>query len=56
MISTSTAADFVLKFRGLSADRTVEFHNAKFKAKFHTSEFRDANSTEQNFKTKNSTI
>ncbi|WP_298977149.1 hypothetical protein [uncultured Campylobacter sp.] len=56
MISTSTAVDFGLKFKGLGADKAVEFHNAKFKAKFHTSEFRDANSTQQNFKTQNSTI
>nr|WP_315005185.1 hypothetical protein [uncultured Campylobacter sp.] len=34
MISTSTATDFSLKFRGLGADRAVEFHNAKFKTNF----------------------
>nr|WP_315048273.1 hypothetical protein [uncultured Campylobacter sp.] len=51
MISTSTAADFDLKFRGSGADRVAEFYGVKFKIKFHAAEFRDANSTEQNFAT-----
>ncbi|WP_298081882.1 hypothetical protein [uncultured Campylobacter sp.] len=40
----------------MGADRVAEFYDAKFKAEFHAAEFRDANSTEQNFKTQNSMI
>nr|WP_314380997.1 hypothetical protein [uncultured Campylobacter sp.] len=51
MISTSTAADFGLKFKGSGADPVTEFYGVKFKTEFHAAEFRDANSTKQNFKT-----
>ncbi|WP_297917192.1 hypothetical protein [uncultured Campylobacter sp.] len=56
MTSTSTAADFGLKFEGLGADRVAEFYGVKFKTEFHLAEFRDANSTEQNSKAQNSMI
>ncbi|WP_298020746.1 hypothetical protein, partial [uncultured Campylobacter sp.] len=56
LISTSTAADFGLKFKGLGADRVAEFYGVKFKTKFHAAEFRDLNLTERNHKAQNSTI
>ncbi|WP_298988294.1 hypothetical protein [uncultured Campylobacter sp.] len=56
MTSTSTAADFDLKFKGSGTDPVAEFYGVKFKTEFHETEFSDANSAQQNSKAQNSTI